>query len=676
MTPNQDTVLDVQNSLCACNATFTVELTKADGVILTDTEKTNIIGAIKAYSVKNSVNTVLDSSLWSKTWKNNNIEICFKSLATDSTYLVTCVDIEGVNLAAALSQEFKTIYFKGRGTSDAPYQVENAAQLDLVKNYLDKYFKQTADIDLSGEGNWLPIGDNTNKFTGNYNGNGKRIKNLTIHSSDYMKYAGLFGVVSNNGNSDSGKIENLTIDGFSLRGSSEGTPLNANNVGLIACELESDCTISDCHLTDSRYNTATDSLSIISALESDGNVYVGGICVDNSGTISNCSVGKCQIKSFSADADIIGLGGICYRNGGSISQCCVDELIIDCSVTNSRLIIYIGGICANTYNSSSIQNCSVNNTSITGSKGNSGLLNLGGICSMNIGSISNSDVQNTSLKGTGSGAYVGGIIGKTGNNGDSITCCYVKDSVVESKGGNCCLGGIAGGSASITSCYIDNTTVKSNGNRCYIGGISGTRAAISKCYVTGSEITESSGNTNCQIGGISGCNTKDITSSYVINTNVKGSGQSGDYVGGICGYFAFYSGSGPVMSNCYVYEEGNYSISRLETIGGGLGYLVGLLYKYDSNPDSNAKVTDSFCNLTTSNGLSDLVNRVGEEYSPTDLPGDTAYLNEYIKNNYGGITDLSAFSDKTWSDGKAYTADDSVWKYYDFSSFPPTLKPN
>ncbi|MBP5469038.1 MAG: hypothetical protein J6Z11_07305 [Candidatus Riflebacteria bacterium] len=660
------------NNLYKLKPTFTITPVIAAGTVITDTEKNNILGAI---SVKDSNSNALNTI--SKSWENGKIALSFsEALTASSTYTISFDDIDGVDLTCT-PLNFTTICFSGSGTSEAPFLVATAAQLDMVRKYPSYHFKQTADIDLSGftcwnalcgeyDNSWNP----TNPFTGVYDGDSKKIKNFTIHSSEFIEYAGLFGFVN------AGTIKNLTVDGFSIRGATENDSLNVDFLGIIAAQIDNNASIKDCHITDSRVTNATDSISIATVIP----YGVGGICsINYSGTISNCSVGKCKIICSVDNADGVYLGGICKENRGSISNCEVDELIIACSVTNLQQDLYIGGICSDSTNSSVITNCSVKNTSITGSKGDSGFLFLGGICSMDNGRIEICDVQNTTVKGTGNNdVYVGGISGYTGNNGNSITGCHVEDSTVESQGYQCNVGGIAGFAASITSCYIDNTTVKSNGGSCYIGGISANSAAISKCYVKGSEITESSGNTYCQIGGISGYNDNDINSSYVINTNVKGSGLKlgssiYDYVGGICGYLR----SRGSISNCYVYEDNNHSISKIDSNGEGkLGYLVGLLYKYDSDPSSNAKVTDSFCNMTTSN-LSDLINCVGSsETSPSAFPvDDTAYQNEYLKNNYGGITDLSTFSGKTWSDGKAYTADDSVWKDYSFTNFPPTLKP-
>ena len=71
----------------------------------------------------------------------------------------------------------------------------------------------TADIDLAGY-NWTPIGNATNDFIGNFDGNGKVVKNLTITNpaldEDGYAYAGLFGVTEYN------TIKNLTIENVNI----------------------------------------------------------------------------------------------------------------------------------------------------------------------------------------------------------------------------------------------------------------------------------------------------------------------------------------------------------------------------------------------------------------------------------------------------------------------------
>lgn len=58
----------------------------------------------------------------------------------------------------------------GSGTSGDPYLVASASQLNKVRNDLTAYYKQTADIDISGYSNRTKIGTSTSSyFSGNSN---------------------------------------------------------------------------------------------------------------------------------------------------------------------------------------------------------------------------------------------------------------------------------------------------------------------------------------------------------------------------------------------------------------------------------------------------------------------------------------------------------------------------
>lgn len=102
----------------------------------------------------------------------------------------------------------------GAGTEASPYQVATADQLNNVRDHLDKYFIQTADIDLGVEpwnegAGWVPIGTYVEPFSGNYDGNNYVITNLTI-SNSALSYAGLFGHLS-------GEAVGISLTGASIR---------------------------------------------------------------------------------------------------------------------------------------------------------------------------------------------------------------------------------------------------------------------------------------------------------------------------------------------------------------------------------------------------------------------------------------------------------------------------
>ena len=69
------------------------------------------------------------------------------------------------------------------------------------------------DIDLmySTGGDWTPIGNNTNAFNADFDGNGHVIKNLYINGRD-KEYQGLFGYT------DSGEIKNIGVENVNITG--------------------------------------------------------------------------------------------------------------------------------------------------------------------------------------------------------------------------------------------------------------------------------------------------------------------------------------------------------------------------------------------------------------------------------------------------------------------------
>jgi hypothetical protein len=157
----------------------------------------------------------------------------------------------------------------GDGTSGNPYQVSTAAQLNDVRNFLSSYFIQTADIDLiaftTGEG-WVPIGNSTTKFTGNYDGSEHKIKHLYIYRiTSTGDYSGLFGWING------ATIKNLGVE-CNISGNS--------NTGGLAGEADLS-TIQNCYTT-----------GFIKGYNTTGGLF-GGINIPNplgiiGGSISNC----------------------------------------------------------------------------------------------------------------------------------------------------------------------------------------------------------------------------------------------------------------------------------------------------------------------------------------------------------------------------------------------------
>lgn len=91
----------------------------------------------------------------------------------------------------------------GDGTAEDPYLVEDAADMDAVRNFKGSHFKQTADIDLSSWGEWLPYAGYstvTYKSTywyGSYDGNNFSIINMHFGPDKDVYDQSMFGYIYN-----------------------------------------------------------------------------------------------------------------------------------------------------------------------------------------------------------------------------------------------------------------------------------------------------------------------------------------------------------------------------------------------------------------------------------------------------------------------------------------------
>lgn len=108
----------------------------------------------------------------------------------------------------------------GSGTVNNPYQITDINDLRILSetsSIWDKYFIQTADIDVIDTKNWdggagfSPIGNETIKFTGEYNGDDYMITHLFI-TRPTKNNIGLFGKINN------ATIQNVHIYGANIVG--------------------------------------------------------------------------------------------------------------------------------------------------------------------------------------------------------------------------------------------------------------------------------------------------------------------------------------------------------------------------------------------------------------------------------------------------------------------------
>ena len=138
----------------------------------------------------------------------------------------------------------KSNSLKGSGTAEDPYIIASGADLNYLSNlpsgqYCRGYYKLMADIDMGGH-EMLPI----YRLTGTFDGNGHKITNLKIESSDV--YYGLFKDAGNNGTA--AVIKNLTLENAAIN---DTKSTESGKLGLLVSRAGDYLTIEDCYVTGS-----------------------------------------------------------------------------------------------------------------------------------------------------------------------------------------------------------------------------------------------------------------------------------------------------------------------------------------------------------------------------------------------------------------------------------------
>ena len=329
----------------------------------------------------------------------------------------------------------------GDGTEEDPYKIATADDLlefaDKVNNrdQTSAWAVLTADIDLnpnmeiSEDGTvtngddldpWIPIGSDSNPYSGTFDGDGHTISGLYINDSS-ADYQGLFGFVS-------GTVQNLSVSGSVSGNSSVGGVVGSNSF---------DATVKNC------YNTGKVS----------GSDHVGGVVGEKSGNVENCY----NTGNISGNRDV---GGVVGWNVSSVTNCYNTGEVSGNSSVGGVVGYYDGGLVENCYNTGKV----------------SGNSYVGGVVGYNIGSVTN--CYNTG-EVSGTDDYVGGVVGDnlagvtncyntgkvTGNrvggvvgrNSGFVENCY-NTGAVNSSGNSSVVGGVVGDNGDIViGCYFLQT---------------------------------------------------------------------------------------------------------------------------------------------------------------------------------------------------------------------------
>ena len=216
----------------------------------------------------------------------------------------------------------------GSGSSDDPYQIYTGAQLAYLasgvnggNSYSGKYLKLMNDIDLNGI-EWTPIGNQSRKFTGFFDGGYHEISNMAIHKDEYPTI-GLFGGVE-------GNIANLAVVGFDISGAfttqsyysigglvgwSSGNINNCYATGSIDAYVTTEGTFSRVGLLAGQILGQTQNCFSFGTVKVNGNqteTYIGGfVGFINSGNVYN----SYTFAEINASGNRVYVGGFAGSNG-------------------------------------------------------------------------------------------------------------------------------------------------------------------------------------------------------------------------------------------------------------------------------------------------------------------------------------------------------------------------
>ena len=187
--------------------------------------------------------------------------------------------------------------------------IYTAEDLDNIRNNLSGKYILMNNVDLSSYDNWNPIGTSEVPFTGELDGNGYAVENMTITASrEEQLNAGLFGYAKN------ATVKNLTIENGRIDVSAD----EGINTGLVCAEAEGSV-ILNCKTYGSVHT------------ESGGCLYAGGIVgsvfeSDDKESFIKCCANFADVNakgcvSVSIYFNSFAVGGIAGYSSGNIYEC-------------------------------------------------------------------------------------------------------------------------------------------------------------------------------------------------------------------------------------------------------------------------------------------------------------------------------------------------------------------
>ncbi len=495
----------------------------------------------------------------------------------------------------------------GTGTSSDPYIISTCTELQDMNNNLSASYKLSSDIDCSDTVNWnsgagfAPVGQvgGVSSFTGNLDGNGKKITGLFINNTPGVSNIGLFGYFA-------GTVSNVGLENINITGGDVGGLAGAS-CGIISKSYVTGSVSGGGHIGGLVGYTCggsiSDSYSIANVTSTNSGDQVGGFVgrhvggtISNSystGSVSGISVDTGGFVGFSS-ASIVGsfwdteTSGQLTSAGGTGKT--TAEMKTQSTFTSAgwdfTTIWNIDGVTNNGYPF-------LLNIILAGSGTPSDpyiITNCSGLQSMGDDSSTLSksyklanDIDCSATSGWNSGAGFAPV----GNTSTRFT------------------GTFNGNGKKITGLYIN----RPEADYVALFGYTESGSTISNVGVQSADITGGASFT----GGLVGYNSATITNSYTTGS-ITGIADSG-YIGGLVGY------------NSFATIINSYSTSSV-TDGVYIGGLVGV--------NNAGTITNSFWDIQTS----------GQASGCSDIIGNCAGL---IGKTTTEMKTQSTFTDVNWN---------------------------
>lgn len=287
-----------------------------------------------------------------------------------SLLLTLCLAMTFVPMAAFAAEA--PLFSGGTGTQQDPWLITSQADLIALAEFLNSgnaetfdtanagignchgyYFKQTADIDLTGV-TWEPIGYSGGYyFAGNYDGDGHTISNATStgkNDADGFATAGIFGWVA------FGSVENLHVKNanFVATGHNEYSYVGGI-AGVCYGSSIKNCSVLDSSLESRRDNNNNCAGSIVG--------YSAG------GTFEKCAAENNQIRTMAYGGGFVGEvdDDPDYGVGNStFTNCYVAKCTVISETDDSQGTSFSGGFAGEMTDSTlTLQNCYVYQTALS-----------------------------------------------------------------------------------------------------------------------------------------------------------------------------------------------------------------------------------------------------------------------------------------------------------------------